>query len=153
MDPSKNIIKDNNERNTLLYKNISLILFSKRSPHFVVSWEIDGETIYSERGVLFISCLLPGARGCQRLHSLASQDASARLRVKGSTPILCTLSKSACVVRITWSPSGYTPVGPNCPDRAVLFTNHNVIACQSSWGHWEQTKNPCHVLYNRIRLG
>ena len=29
--------------------------------------------------------------------------------------ILCTLSKSDCV-DITWSPSGYTPVGPDCPD-------------------------------------
>ena len=26
------------------------------------------------------------------------------------------LSKSARVVLITWSPSGYTPVGPDCPD-------------------------------------
>ena len=30
--------------------------------------------------------------------------------------ILCTLSKSYRVVLITWSPSGYTPVGPGCHD-------------------------------------
>ena len=45
------------------------------------------------------------------------------------------LSKSDRVVLISWSPSGYTPVVPEYPDRAVLFTNHNVTACQSTWGH------------------
>ena len=39
------------------------------------------------------------------------------LRVPRSTAILCTLSKSDSVVLITWSPSGYTPVVPECPDR------------------------------------
>ena len=30
-------------------------------------------------------------------------------------PILCSLSKSDSLL-IPWSPSGYTPVGPGCPD-------------------------------------
>ena len=76
------------------------------------------------------------------------RDASDRLRIPRLTAILCTLSKSDRVVLITWSPSGYTPVRPECPDRAVLFTNHNVIACQSIWGHEERTENPWQMLYN-----
>ena len=59
------------------------------------------------------------------------RDASGRLRVPRSTAILCTLSKSYHVVLITWSPSGYTPVRPEFPDRAVLFANQNVTACQA----------------------
>ena len=36
------------------------------------------------------------------------------------------------------------------PRRAVifLFTNQNVTAYQSTRGHYEQTKYPCHMLYN-----
>ena len=45
------------------------------------------------------------------------------------------VSKFDRVVLITWSPSGYTPVVHDCPDHAVLFTNHNVTACQSTRGH------------------
>ena len=56
------------------------------------------------------------------------------------------LSKSDRVVFITWSPSGYTPVRPECPDRGILFTNHNVTTCQSTRGHLEQTENPWHIL-------
>ena len=63
------------------------------------------------------------------------RDASDRLRVPRSTAIFCTQSKSDRVVLITWFPSGYTPVRPEWPDRAVLFTNHNVTACQSTRGH------------------
>ena len=51
------------------------------------------------------------------------RDTSARLRVPSSAPDSLSLSKSDHVVPITWSPSGYTPVGPECP--AMLFTNHN----------------------------
>ena len=74
------------ERNTLVYKNISHFIL-ERGPQFVVSWEIDGE-IYTQRGDFF-PYLLPGARGCQRLHPLASRvvrEASDRLRIPGSTP-------------------------------------------------------------------
>ena len=50
-----------NERNTLLYKNISLTLFSKRAHSLLLVWEIDGET-YTQIWDFF-SYLLPGARG------------------------------------------------------------------------------------------
>ena len=52
------------------------------------------------------------------------------------------------MVLITWSPSGYTTVVPDYSDHAVSFTNHNVTACQSTWGHKERAKNPWHILYN-----
>ena len=44
-------------------------------------------------------------------------------------PILCTLSKSAHVVLITWSPSGYIPVGPNFPDAlpCILITTWQLV--------------------------
>ena len=53
-NPIGNIIKDNDERNTLLYKNISLNLFSKRGPQFVVGLRNRWRDIYSDRGLLFI---------------------------------------------------------------------------------------------------
>ena len=65
----------------------------------------------------FFPYLLPGARGCQRLHPLSSLSETppvgcvslARLRFSA-------LSKSHHVVLITWSPSSYTPVRPKWPD-------------------------------------
>ena len=54
--------------NALLYKNISLILFSTGAHSLRDRWR----DIYSERGLL-VPCLLPGARGYQRLHLLASR--------------------------------------------------------------------------------
>ena len=55
-----------------------------------------------------------GANACTPLQ--ACQRPPDRLRVPRSTAILCTLSKSDRVVLITRSPSGYTPVRPECPD-------------------------------------
>ena len=57
-----------------------------------------------------------------------------QLRVPCLTLILCTLSKSDLVVLIMWSPPSYTPVVPECPDRAALFTNH-MTACHRTRGH------------------
>ena len=77
-----------------------------------------GGKTYTQREDFFFPYLLPGARGCQLLHPLASssETTSVRLRVPRSTAILCTMSKSERVVLITWSSSGYTPVRPECPD-------------------------------------
>ena len=57
----------------LLYKNISLILYSKRGPLFIVSLRDRWRDIYSERGLLIVPYLLLGARGCQCLHPLANR--------------------------------------------------------------------------------
>ena len=54
----------------------------------------------------------------------ARQRRFGRLRVQRSNAILCTLSKSDCVVLITWPPSGYTPVrseGPDAPSSSCLL--------------------------------
>ena len=92
-----------------------------------------GIDLYSERGLL-LPISSSGSHGVPTLAPPCKlvRDIADRLRVPRSTPILSTLSKSDRVVLITWSPSGYTPVVPECPDRSVLFTNHNLTACQST---------------------
>ena len=65
-----------NERNTLLYKNISLILFSNKAHSFLFVWEIDGET-YTQRGDFFLSHIFsrePGdANACTLLQAVSSE--------------------------------------------------------------------------------
>ena len=109
--------RTNERTNTLLYKNISLTLYSRKGWYFSGVWEMGGET-YNQKGEFFFLYLLPGARGVPTLAPPCKlvRDASDRLRVPRSTVILCTLSKSNRVVLITWSPSGYTPVRPEWPD-------------------------------------
>ena len=89
---SGNIIKDKDGRNTFLL--ISLILFFKGST-VCLCLRDRGRDIYQRDD--FFPYLLPGARGCQRLHSLArsSETTSDRLCVPSSTTILCTLSKNS----------------------------------------------------------
>ena len=72
-----------NKRNTLFYKNISLILFS---------W-------IPLQAVSSVTSEMPWSAACPLLDS-------------DSLP----LSKSDCVILITWSPSSYRPVRPDCPD-------------------------------------
>ena len=80
----------NNEEHVHIKIYISHFIL-ERSPQFVVSLRDRWRDIYSERGPLFAPYLLPGARGCQRLHPLASRivrndtNASDRLCVPGST--------------------------------------------------------------------
>ena len=98
-------------------------------------WEMGGET-YPKREDFFFPYLLQGARGCQRLQPLQARQ---RRLWSAACPSLDCYSlhspESDHVVLITWSPSGYTPVVPECPDRAVLFTNQHVTAFQSTRGH------------------
>ena len=78
---------------------------------------------------MFLWWVRDGWRDSER--GLLLPISSGGLRVPRSTANLCILSKSDRVVPIMWSPSSYTPVRPECPDRAVLFTNQNVTACQA----------------------
>ena len=60
------------KRNTLLVKNISLILFSKGAHSLRDRWR----DIYSERGLLLARDLLPGARGanaCTNSQAVSSE--------------------------------------------------------------------------------
>ena len=124
---SGNIIKHNlrtsmNERTHFFIKiYISHTLFSKG---LTLLWCVrDGwRDIYSERGLL----LLISSFGSHGVPTLAPpckfvRDASDQLSVTRSTPILCTLSKSDCMALITRSPSGYTPVVHERPDRAAVY--------------------------------
>ena len=89
-----------------------------------------GGKTYTQREDFF-PYLLPGARGCQCLHPLASSS---------ETPLigcisLAWLQLSDRVVLIMWSPSGYTPHVPEFPDvLSSLFTHHSVPVCQSTRG-------------------
>ena len=67
-----NIIKDNDKRNTSLYKYISHPLFSKEPT--ACCCLRDRWRDISQREDFFFPYLLPGARGCQRLHPLASSS-------------------------------------------------------------------------------
>ena len=96
-----------NERtNTRLYKNISLTLYSRKGWCFCDAWEKDGAT-YTKREDFF-PYLLPGARGCQQLHSLTSSS---------ETPLLGCVSldwlwfSALCLNLTTWfSSRGHLPV-------------------------------------------
>ena len=70
-----------------------------------------GIFVVCERGLL-LSISSSGSQGVPKIVRAASN----RLRVPRSTVILCTLPKTDRVFLITWSPSGYTPVRPECPD-------------------------------------
>ena len=88
-----------------------------------------GET-YSQREDFF-PYLLPGARGCQRLHPLASSSEIPLI----SCISLAWLRLTYRVVLIMWSPSSYTPDVPECPDvLSSLFTHHSMTVCQSIRG-------------------
>ena len=121
---SGNIIKDDLR---LQWTN-EHTLFSKRVDTSVVceGWveNSSSHVFFQEPG---------GANACTPCKLV--RDTSGRRRASSSTAILYTLSNSDHVFLIPWSPSGYTPVVPECPDRAVLFTNHNMTACQSTRGH------------------
>ena len=97
-------------KDTFLYKNVSHFILEK-GPQFVVTWEIDGET-YTPRKDFFQEP--GGANTCTPLQ--ACQRRLWLTVCPSFDPILSTLSKSDRVVLITWSPSGYTPVVPKCPD-------------------------------------
>ena len=110
----------------------------ERSPQFVVNWKIDGET-YTQREVFFPYLLSKARWWFQRLHPLANRvvrevkDASARLCVPRLTLDILPLSKSDRMV-ITWSPSGYTPVGLEYPDAlsspCLLITTWQLVKAQ-----------------------
>ena len=113
---SANLRNSMNERNTLFFINISLILFSKGPTRMLlVERYIERHILRERTSSSHIFFWVPGdAKACTPLQ--ACQRRTDWLCGPSSTLILCTLSKSYCVVLITWSPSSYTPVVPECPD-------------------------------------
>ena len=92
---------------TRIYKNISLILFSKGAHSLLLVWEIDGET-YTQRGDFFLSHIFfrepGGANVCTPLRALSSVTSKTPLISCLSLAwlsILWTLSKSDRVVLIS----------------------------------------------------
>ena len=64
------------QRGTLIYKNISLILFSKGAHCLLLVWEIDGET-YTQKGDFFLSHIFfrepGGVNTCTPLQAVSSE--------------------------------------------------------------------------------
>ena len=115
-------------------KYISLILFSKRGPQFVVSLRGRWRDIYSEGGIFLSHTFFRdpgGTSACTPLHHIVRDDLTPLIGCVSLARlfILCTLSKFARVVLITRSPSGYTPVGPDCPDAllCLLITKRQLV--------------------------
>ena len=148
---SGNIIKHNlrtlmNERTQFFYKNISLTFYPRKGWCFRGVWEMGGET-YTQREDFF-PYLLPGARGCQPLHPLASSSerhlvgcvSHARQRFSALYPNLTVFFSSCDLLPVTHLlyPSALI---------ALLFTNLNMTACQSTRSHQERTENPslCYI--------
>ena len=124
----------------------------ERSTQFVVSLRDRRRDIYSERGLLLAPYLLPGARGCQHLHPLASRIIRDNITPMISCVSLARLSSdwTDCLKLTAWF--SYHVVSfwlHTCSTdlswctAIPLFTIHNMTACQSTRGHQERTQNPC----------
>ena len=147
-----------NERNTLLYKNLSLslILFSKGA-QFVVSLRERWRDIYLETGTS--SCPISSSWS-QGVPTLAPPCKPYRQRRPNSSDQLCiprsTLDSDWTLNLTAWFSYHVVPFrlltcSTGLPRRTAipLFTNHNVTACQSTWDHLERTQNSCQQsLYN-----
>ena len=112
---------NDNERTKHFFMNIHLSFYSRKGPTVCCKLRDRWRDIYSERGLLLVPYLLPGAmsaNACTPLQAVSSERSETPLIgcvSPRSTPDCLPLSKSDDVV-ITWSPSGYTPVRPDCPD-------------------------------------
>ena len=142
---------------TLLYKNISLILFLKEAYCLLLVWEIDGEA-YTRRGDFFLPHIFfqgqGGANACTSLQALSSERSETLLIGCVSLarlPILCTLCKSDRMV-ITWSPSGYTPVGPACHDAlstpCFLITTWQLVKAHGVTRNEPKIDVICYITYD-----
>ena len=137
IDPTKNIIKDNERNETHFFIKIYLSRFIlKRSTQFVVNLREWRRDIYSERGLLLTLYLLPRASGYQHLHPLAScivrddTNTSDRLWIPGSSRFwLDCLNLTAWFSYHVVSFQLHTcSTGlPQCT-AITLFTNHDVKA-------------------------
>ena len=114
-------LKQRNQTETLLYKNISLILFSKRAPSLLLVWEIDGGT-YTQRGDFLFHIFFREPRGSNACTSFSSRivtDASDRLPIPGST----LDSLPLCLNLTAWLSRGLLPV-THLLDQSVLTRCH-----------------------------
>ena len=111
--------------------------------------------IYSDRGLLLVPYLFLGARGCQRLHPLQAETSLFGCVSLAQLLILGTLSKSPCVVLITWSSSGYTPFRPNCPDAlsCLLITTWQLVKAHRVTRNKSKIHVICYITIQPSRLG
>ena len=105
--------------------------------------------IYSKRGLLSISSSRSQGVPTTAPSCKLVGDASDWLRVPHSTAVFCL-----CLNLTAWFSSrrilSVTHLLYPSTLIALLFTNQNTTACQSTRGHLEGTENPCHMLYNSM---
>ncbi len=120
--------------------------------------------IYTQRGYFFLPRIFflgPGdVNACTPMQAVSSETPLIGCVSLARPPILCTLSISDRVV-ITWSPSGYTPVGPDCPD-ALSSHRLQITTWQLVKTHGVTRNEPkmhviCYITFvsekkNRVRL-
>ena len=147
--------KERNETHFFIKIYLSHFILERRT-QFVVSLRDRWRNIYSERGLLLVPYLPPGASGCQHLHPLAScivrdnSNTSDWLCIPGLTldsdwTDCLNLTAGSHIMWLHTCSTGL-PWRTAIP----LFTNHNMTACQSTCGHQEWTQNPCpQLLYNK----
>ena len=96
-----------NERTHFFIENISLTLYSRKGWCFCDMWEMGGET-YTQREDFFFPYLLPGVRGRQRLHPLAS---SSETPLIGCVSLARLRFSTLCLNLTAWfSSRGFLPV-------------------------------------------
>ena len=136
---------------THFFIKIYLSFYSQKAHTVCCKFRDRWRDIYSERGLLLAPYLLPGSQGVPTL-ALPSKPYRPRrlwsLRIPSDwTDCLNLTAWFSCHVvsfRLQTCSTGL-------PRRTaiLLFTNHNVTACQSIRGHQERTRNPCQQsLYN-----
>ena len=154
--------------NKHFYKNISLTLYSRKGWCFCGVWEMGGET-YTQREDFFFLYLLPGAKGCQRLHPLASSSemplidcmSLARRRFsarclnltmwfssRGLVPVTHLLDLSALILLssllITWQLVKAHRVTWNEPKiHGICYKTHTIVVTRL------QIKNTCFIFSQR----
>ena len=130
-----------NERNTVLYKNRFLILFSKRAHSLFLVWEINRET-YTQREDFFLFHPSSGSQGAT-LAPLSSRIVRNDLSLWSTAfPWVDSRFFGLSLNLTAWFPSrGLLPVTPLLDQTTLtrcspsLLNNHHVTACQSTQGH------------------
>ena len=136
----------------------------ERGTQFVVSLRDRRRDIYLERGLLLGPYLLSGARGCQHLHLVASRIIRDDLTTLIGCVSLVRLSilNGLCLNLTTWFSFHVVSFrlhtcSTGLPRRTAipLFSNHNVIPCQTHGVTRNELKihvNRHYIIWGLIRV-
>ena len=147
------------QRGTSIYKDISLILFSKGAHSLLLIWEIDGET-YNQRENFFLSYNFfrrpGGANACTLLQTVSSETSETPLigcLYLARLSILCSVWIWPRDSHITWSPSGYTPARPAChnalPSPCIQIITWQLVKAHGATRNEPKIYDICYITLNR----